>query len=198
VETLLGENNPGGKLSITFPRHVGQTRVYYNHKPSAGRSNWYTNYVSVEASPLYPFGHGLSYTTFGYSDFDLSRSNLTHGEILDISVKITNTGRKTGDEVVQLYIQDELGSLPRPVQELKGYTRLTLAPSESKKITFHLPIDLLAFYDVDLKLVVESGSFKVMVGSSSADIRCEGRFEVIGEKKTTINKRLFMCAVSIY
>ncbi len=197
VETLLGENNPGGKLPMTFPRHVGQTSIYYNHKPSAGRSNWYVNYVSVDASPLYPFGHGLSYTSFAYSDFALSKTELTAGEKLDISVKITNTGSIAGDEVAQLYIQDEFASLPRPVQELKGYARLGLAPAESKTITFHLPIDQLAFHDADLNLVVESGSFKVMVGSSSADIRCEGEFDVIGEKKTMVKEWVFVCPVTI-
>jgi beta-glucosidase len=197
VETLLGENNPGGKLPITFPRHVGQTPIYYNHKPSAGRSNWYINYVSVDASPLYPFGHGLSYTTFRYSGFTISKSKLTAGETLVISGKITNIGGLTGDEVVQLYIQDEFASLPRPVQELKGYARLSLAPAESKKITFFLPVDQLAFYDIDLKLVIESGSFKVMLGSSSADIRHTGKFEVVGEKKVEVKERVFMCSVSI-
>ncbi len=197
VETLLGENNPGGKLPLTFPRHVGQTPIYYNHKPSAGRSNWWVNYVSVDASPLYPFGHGLSYTSFDYSEFALARTEVAAGETLDVSIKVTNTGRVAGDEVVQLYVQDEYASLPRPVQELKGYIRLALAPGESKTVTFHLPVNQLAFYDTDLALVVESGSFKVMVGASSADIRGEGGFEVIGEKKAVIRDRVFVCPVSI-
>ena len=197
VETLLGQNNPGGKLTLTFPRHVGQTPIYYNHKPSAGRSNWWVNYVSVDASPLYSFGHGLSYTSFGYSDFALARTEAAARETVDVSVRITNTGRLTGDEVVQLYVQDEFASLPRPVQELKGYLRLGLAPGESKTVTFHLPVDQLAFYDADLDLVVESGSFKVMVGASSADIRGEGVFEVIGAKKTVIQERVFVCPVSV-
>ena len=132
VETLLGENNPGGKLPLTFPRHVGQVPIYYNHKPSAGRSNWWVNYVSVDASPLYPFGHGLSYTSFGYSDFALARTEVAAGETLDISVKITNTGSVAGEEVVQLYVQDEYASLPRPVQELKGYVRLGLAQAKAR------------------------------------------------------------------
>lgn len=197
VKTLLGENNPGGKLTLTFPRHVGQTPIYYNHKPSANRSNWYVNYVSVDASPLYPFGHGLSYTNFGYSDFTLSKTKLAVGETLNISGKVTNTGSVAGDEVVQLYIQDEFASLPRPVQELKGYVRVHLEPGESKTITFHLPADLLAFYDAGLNLVVESGSFKVMVGSSSADIRWQGEFEITGEKKTVVKERRFVCPVSV-
>jgi beta-glucosidase len=197
VETLLGENNPGGKLPLTFPRHVGQVPIYYNHKPSAGRSNWWVNYVSVDASPLYPFGHGLSYTSFGYSDFALARAEVVAGETLDISVRITNTGVVAGEEVVQLYVQDEYASLPRPVQELKGYVRVALTPGESRNVTFHLPVDQLAFYDADLNLVVESGSFKVMVGASSADIRCEGVFEAIGAKKAVVQERVFVCPVTV-
>ena len=197
VETLLGENNPGGKLPLTFPRHVGQVPIYYNHKPSAGRSNWWVNYVSVDASPLYPFGHGLSYTSFGYSDFALARTAVAAGETLDVSVKITNTGGVAGEEVVQLYVQDEYASLPRPVQELKGYVRVALAPGESRAVTFHLPVNQLAFYDAELNLVVESGSFKAMVGASSADIRCEGVFEVTGAKKAAVQERVFVCPVTV-
>ena len=198
TDTLLGKNNPGGRLTMTFPRHAGQIPIFYNHKPSAGRSNWYGNYVGLDASPLYPFGHGLSYTTFGYSDFSLSKTEVAAGEILDIKVKITNIGPVAGDEVVQLYIQDELASIPRPVQELKGYIRLNLAPADCKTVTFHLPIDQLAFYDADLDLIVESGSFMVMIGSSSLDIRCKGEFQVSGPKKSPIKERVFVCSVDIH
>ena len=125
--------------------------------PAAPTATW-------PSQPLYPFGHGLSYTSFAYSDFAFARTEVIAGEILDVSVKITNTGGVAGDEVVQLYVQDEYASLPRPVQELKGYVRLGLVPGESKTVSFHLPVDQLAFYDADLNLVVESGSFKVMVG----------------------------------
>ena len=175
---------------------MGQVPIYYNHKPSAGRSNWWVNYVSVDASPLYPFGHGLSYTSFGYGDFALARTDVAAGETLDVSVKITNTGGVAGEEVVQLYVQDEYASLPRPVQELRGYVRVALAHGESRNVTFHLPVDQLAFYDADLDLVVESGSFKAMIGASSADIRGEGVFEVTGAKKAAVQARVFVCPVS--
>jgi len=155
------------------------------------------NYVSVDASPLYPFGHGLSYTSFGYSDFALARTAVAAGETLDVSVKITNTGAVAGEEVVQFYVQDEYASLPRAVQELKGYVRVALAPGESRDVTFHLPVDQLAFYDADLNLVVESGLFKVMVGASSADIRGEGVFEVTGVKKAAVQERVFVCPVTV-
>jgi beta-glucosidase len=197
VETILGLNNPGGKLAMTFPRHVGQTPIFYNQKPSGGKSNWYTHYINIESSPLFPFGHGLSYTTFKYSQFSISRLRARVGETLDINVKITNTGKLAGDEVAQLYIQDEYGSVPRPIKELKGYARLTLHPGETKTITFHLPINLLAFYDQELNYIVESGKYKLMIGSSSNDIRCEGEFIVVGDKKSLIKEQVYICPVQI-
>lgn len=197
ADTLLGLNNPGGKLSMTFPRHVGQVPIFYSQKPSGGKSNWYTDYVTVKASPLYPFGHGLSYTTFEYEQLSFSKLSAKPGETLDISVRIRNTGKVSGEEVVQLYIQDEYGSIPRPVKELKGYTRLSLLPSESRKVTFQLPINLLAFYDLQQNLVVEGGAFNVMVGSSSEDIRCEGRFTVDGTGEMEVAEPVFFCPVLV-
>lgn len=197
VETLLGLNNPGGKLAMTFPRHVGQIPIFYNQKPSGGKSNWYTNYVNVEASSLFPFGHGLSYTTFKYSDFSISRSKARAGEVIDISVNITNAGKITGDEVVQLYIQDEYGSAPRPIKELKGYARLTLLPGENKTVVFQLPINMLAFYDLQLNYVVESGAFKLMIGSSSDDIRYEGELMVVGDGKSPVKEPVYTCPVLV-
>lgn len=197
ASTLLGDNNPGGKLAMTFPRHVGQLPIFYNQKPSAGKSNWYTDYVNVAASPLYPFGHGLSYTHFTYDRFSINCEQACAGDTLAIQVGVTNTGEMAGDEVVQLYIQDEYASVPRPVKELKGYARLTLQPAESKTVTFHLPVNLLAFYDADLKRVVERGKYRVMVGASSADIRCEGEFVVVGELKAPVAEPVFTCPVQV-
>ncbi len=196
VETLLGQNNPGGKLTVTFPRHVGQVPLYYNHKPSAGRSHWWGDYVSVPSSPLFPFGHGLSYTTFAYDDFTLSARSLTVTDTLELSVRITNTGACAGDDVVQLYITDEAGSVPRPVRELKGFQRLSLAPGESRVVTFHLAIAQLAFYDVNLNLIVEPGGFTAGVGASSADIRCRAEFRVDGPT-ASIAERVFVCPVTV-
>jgi beta-glucosidase len=197
ADTLLGLNNPGGKLAITFPRHAGQIPIFYSQKPSGGKSHWYTDYVTVKASPLYPFGHGLSYTTFEYDQLSISKLSAKPGETLDISVRIRNTGKVSGEEVVQLYIQDEYGSIPRPVKELKGYTRLSLLPSESRKVTFQLPINLLAFYDLQQNHIVEGGAFNVMVGSSSEDIRCEGRFTVDGIGKMEVAEPMFSCPVRV-
>jgi len=197
VETLFGDSNPGGKLPMSFPRHAGQMPLFYNQKPSGGKSLWYYSYVDVEASPLYPFGHGLSYTTFEYSNFAISPGQAKAGRRVTVSLRMKNIGKMPGDEVVQLYVCDEYASIPRPVKELKGYVRLELQPGECRTVTFHLPVNQLAFYDEDLNLVVESGTFKVMVGSSSADIRAEGTFEVIGEKKASVRERVFVCPVEV-
>jgi beta-glucosidase len=197
ADVLFGEVNPGGKLPITFPRHVGQVPMYYSQKPSGGKSNWYGNYVSVECSPLYPFGHGLSYTAFAYTDLSLSSRQVDAGGIVDVSLSVRNTGTLAGDEVVQLYTCDEYSCIPRPVKELKGFVRLNLQPGETRRITFHLPVNQLAFYDEEMKLVVEPGTVKVMLGSSSADTRCEGLFEILGAKKSPVKDRLFVCPVEI-
>ena len=194
---LFGEVNPGGKLPVTFPRHVGQIPLFYNQKPSGGKSNWYWDYVSVPRSPLYPFGHGLSYTTFEYADFSLSTTRVAAGGRLDVSLSVRNTGTVAGDEVVQLYTCDEYGCVPRPVKELKGFARIPLQPGETRRVIFHLPVDLLAFHDEQLKLVVEAGTEKVMLGSSSEDIRCEGSFEIVGKQKSLVKDRLFACPVEI-
>lgn len=195
VDVVFGDVNPGGKLPITFPRHVGQVPVFYSHKPSGMRSNWYGDYVSEKATPLYPFGHGLSFTSFEYSDLSINKRQVTGGEGVDISLKVLNNGSVAGDEVVQLYIRDEFATTPRPVKELKGYARLTLQPGETRTVTFHLPADQLAFYDEDLHLILEPGKIDVMIGSSSEDIRLCGSFEIVGEPKIPVKERVFVCPV---
>ena len=197
ADVLFGDVNPGGKLPVSFARHVGQLPIYYNYKPSGSRSNPYVDYVAEKVAPLFPFGHGLSYTTFTYSDLQIARTQAAAGEQVDISLRVANSGKTAGDEVVQLYIRDEYASLPRPVKELKGYTRVTLQPGESRKITFHLPVNLLAFYDVDLHLNVEAGRVLVMLGSSSQDIRLNGEFVITGAEKTPVERREFVCPVDI-
>jgi beta-glucosidase len=194
---LFGETNPGGKLPVTFPRHVGQVPLYYNQKPSGGKSNWYWDYVSVDRSPEYAFGHGLSYTTFEYGQVSLSAGQCEAGGVLDVSVSVSNCGSRSGDEVVQLYTCDEYGCVPRPIKELKGFIRLTLDPGETRRVTFHLPVDQLAFYDQELHLVVEAGTVKVMVGSSSTDIRGEATFEIVGASKSPVKDRVFVCPVEV-
>jgi beta-glucosidase len=197
ADVLFGDAVPGGKLPITFPRSVGQIPIFYNAKISGMKSHWYGDYVTEKVTPLYPFGHGLSYTTFEYADLEIKQPQAASGEQVDISFKVKNTGATTGDEVVQLYIHDKFASTPRPHKELKGYQRLTLNPGEQATITFHLPVDQLAFYNNDLELVVESGLIEVMVGSSSADIRLQGEFKISGEEKMIVQDRVFVCPVSV-
>lgn len=197
VDTLFGVVNPGGRLPISVPRSAGQVPVFYNHKPSGMRSNIYGDYYNEKVTPLFCFGHGLSYSKFEYSGLKIDRQAATAGEIIDISLQVKNIGELSGDEVVQMYIRDEFAAMPRPVMELKGFTRINLAPGGQATITFHLPVNQLAYYDADFKLIVEPGTFKVMVGSSSVDIRLQGSFEVTGNLNAEIKDRLFACPVDL-
>ena len=164
AEALFGDVNPGGKLPITMPRSVGHVPAYYNYKPSARRG-----YLFDSVEPLFAFGFGLSYTRFAFANVRLDRPEIAAAESARVSVDVTNTGPVAGDEVVQLYIRDVVSSVTRPVKELKGFQRITLAPGETKTVTFVVTPEHLAFYDVDMQLRVEPGEFKLMVGSSSRD-----------------------------
>lgn len=169
---------PSGKLTATFPQNVGQLPMNYNHK-NTGRplaeGRWFekfrSNYIDVSNDPLYPFGYGLSYTTFAYSDMQLSADSMNkqNGE-LTASITVTNTGNYDADEIVQLYIRDIVGSITRPVKELKGFQRIHLKKGESKKVSFKITPELLKFYDYDLNYVCEPGDFNVMIGSNSQDV----------------------------
>ncbi len=194
---LFGEVNPGGKLPLSVPRSAGQIPLYYNHKPAGGRSYWHGDYADLSTTPLYPFGHGLSYTQFEYSDLEIGPLTAPAGETITIRLTVTNMGALTGDEVVQLYTRDEYAHLPRPVKELKGYRRVRLEPGERCRLTFHLPVDLLAYYDKQLELIVEAGKIEVMLGSSSEDIRLRGEFEISGPQRVRVEKRLFTCPVTV-
>ncbi len=164
AEVLFGDVNPGGRLPITIPRSVGHVPAYYNHKPSARRG-----YLFESADPLYAFGFGLSYTTFRYSNLRLERAGIAAGETARVLIDVTNTGAVRGDEVVQLYIRDVVSSVTRPVKELKGFQRISLAPGETRTVTFDVTPEHLAFYDIDMVYRVEPGEFRLMVGSSSRD-----------------------------
>jgi beta-glucosidase len=197
AEVLFGDANPGGKLAMTFPRSVGQLPIFYNSPPSGMISYWYGDYADGKVTPLYPFGHGLSYTTFEYSDLELDKEQVKAGECLSISARVTNTGPVAGEEVVQLYVCDEYASLPRPTKELKGFLRLHLAPGESRRVSFEMPANMLAFYDLDLNLVLEAGKIQVMLGSSSDEIRLRTAFEVTGNCKEYVTERVSVCPVSV-
>jgi beta-glucosidase len=165
ADVLFGDVNPGGKLPITFPRSVGQLPAYYYQKPSAKRG-----YLFASTEPLFPFGHGLSFTTFAYSNLELAPQEIGVGGKATVSVDVTNTGEMAGDEVVQLYIRDRISSVTRPVKELKGFCRITLKPGETRTVTFAITPDKLSFLDAHMERVVEPGLFDIMVGSSSAQL----------------------------
>ena len=154
ADVLFGTVNPGGKLPLSIPRHVGQLPMVYNHKPSGNKSHMYGDYVNESIKPLYPFGFGLSYTTFSYNDLQISADKAKANETVTISCKVTNSGAVAGDEIVQLYIRDKYASLPRPVKELKGYKRITLNAGESKTVVFELPVNQLAIVNLNKELIV--------------------------------------------
>lgn len=177
-DVLFGAVNPGGKLTMTFPKSVGQIPLYYAHK-NTGRplkeGKWFekfrSNYLDVDNDPLYPFGYGLSYTTFSYSDIDLSHSSMDMNGSLTAAVEVTNTGTWPGSEVVQLYIRDVVGSSTRPVKELKGFQKIFLEPGEMKIVRFKIAPEMLRYYNYDLQLVAEPGDFEVMIGTNSRDVK---------------------------
>jgi beta-glucosidase len=175
---LTGAHNPGGKLPLTYPRSAGQIPIYYGHKVSGGRSHWKGDYVDLSAAPLYPFGHGLSYTTFAVDEATIDRAEVTWDEAITTSVTVANTGARPGDEVVQLYVRDPRASVTRPVLELKGFVRVALAAGERGRITFTTPVGQLGFCGRDLRHVVEPGTFEIHVGTSSADLVHVGDVEV--------------------
>jgi len=166
ADILFGDANPGGKLPITIPRSAGQIPAYYYHKPSARRG-----YLFSTTEPLFPFGHGLSYTRFTYSGLRVEKTHLHQGETTRLHIEVTNTGSRAGDEVVQLYIRDVLSSqVTRPVKLLKGFERITLQPGETRLVSFPIGPAQLAYLDEHMHNRVEDGTFELMVGGSSADL----------------------------
>jgi len=178
ADVLFGDVNPSGKLSTTFPQNIGQVPLYYAHK-NTGRplaeGKWFekfrSNYLDVSNDPLYPFGFGLSYTTFTYSDIKLSSNTLNKGKSITATVTVTNSGSVEGKEVVQLYTRDLVGSITRPVKELKGFQKINLKAGESKQVSFSVSENDLKFYNSDLKYVAEPGDFKLFIGSNSRDVK---------------------------
>lgn len=165
ADIIFGDVNPSGKITITFPKSAGQLPLYYNHKSSAQ----YHNYLSEDSKPLFPFGFGLSYTTFKYSNIRVSDSIMAANGRVTVSADITNTGKVTGDEIAQLYIRDKISSVTRPVKELKGFERITLTPGQTQTVTFAIDASKLAFWDINMKYTVEPGEFELMVGPSSEE-----------------------------
>jgi beta-glucosidase len=174
ADMLFGDVNPAGRLPITFPMSEGQLPLHYNHKPT-GRGD---DYLDLTGMPLFPFGFGLSYTTFDYSDLRITPGEIAASGGATVRCTVRNSGTRAGDEVVQLYIRDVLGSVARPVMELKGFSRIHLSPGESRDVTFTLEPKHLRMLDADRQWVVEPGAFRVMVGASSKDIRLRGELTV--------------------
>ncbi len=185
ADVLFGDYNPGGKLPVTFPRSVGQVPIYYNHKntgrpPDAGEK-YTSKYLDLPWAPLYPFGHGLSYTTFAHGTPRVSAERIRKDDGLTVEIEVTNAGSREGEEVVQLYVRDEVASVSRPVKQLRGFRRIRLEPGECRTVQFELTSDDLAFYNRDMECVVEPGFFSVYIGGSSSDVR-HARFEVRGDR----------------
>jgi beta-glucosidase len=187
AEVLFGEVNPSAKLTATFPRTGGQVPVYYAHKntgrpaESEGTTQFdepfRSNYLDEPNAPLFPFGYGLSYTTFAYSDLVVETPTVGLEDALVVTAAVTNAGDRAGDEIVQLYVRDLVGSVTRPVKELEGFQRISLAPGERKAVRFQVPASQLGFHGPDMTYVVEPGAFKVWVGSNSAE-GLEGDFQI--------------------
>jgi beta-glucosidase len=181
AEVLFGDCNPSGKLPVTVPRHAGQLPVYYNAKKSKAywlKEGWGHPYADLDPTPLYPFGHGLSYTAFEYRNLRLSSQRISPAGSVEVSFDVENTGARFGEEVVQLYIQDVQSSVSTPIKELKGFAKVGLEPGQTKTLKLVLTPEHLALYDRWLDRVVEPGEFNVYVGSSSEDIRLQARIFV--------------------
>ncbi len=197
ADVLFGDVNPGGKLPITFPRDVGQIPIYYNHKVSGGRSHWKGDYVNLSSKPLWPFGFGLSYTSFKLEGLQQDKLEVAADETIEISCTLTNCGPRDGEEVVQLYINDPVASVTRRVKELKGFKRVALAAGQSRRVTFALPVSALGFYNRDLRKVVEPGEIEFMIGTSSADMAVNGRFLITGPITDVSQSRAFFSEATI-
>ncbi len=185
ADVLFGDVNPSGKLPMTFPREVGQIPIYHSYfntgRPAknANDLNYVSAYIDLPNTPKFPFGYGLSYTTFQYSDLKLSKQQIKKGETIEVTARINNTGKYAGEEVVQLYLRDRVGSVVRPVKELEGFEKIKLNAGESKIVTFVIDNEKLSFYNQRLVFDSEPGEFDLMIGSSAEDIRLRSEFELL-------------------
>ncbi|TRW99760.1 glycoside hydrolase family 3 N-terminal domain-containing protein [Flavobacterium gawalongense] len=185
ADVLFGDYNPSGKLPLSFPREEGQIPIYYNHfntgRPAKNEteSNYVSAYTDLKNSPKFPFGYGLSYTTFEYSNLKLSNNKIKSTETVAVSLNITNSGKVAGEEVVQLYLRDKVGSVVRPIIELKDFQKIKLNAGETKTVKFTIDKEKLSFYNAALQWIAEPGDFDLMIGSSSADIRLKDTFELV-------------------
>jgi beta-glucosidase len=182
ADALTGTVSPGGRLPVNYPRHSGQIPTFYAHKISGGRSHWKGEYVDMSNAPLYPFGHGLSYSTFDIVVEEEARGALGPDDSVTVVVRVSNTGPVRADEVVQLYSRDPVASITRPVLELQAFARVTVEPGASTTITCTVPVAALGFSGPDLAYVVEPGAVEFFVGRSSADLLPAGTVTVVGDE----------------
>lgn len=197
ADVLFGAVNPSGRLPISIPRGAGQVPVYSGHKSGGGRSQMLGDYSDGPAAPLYPFGHGLSYTTFAYEELTIAPLDGPATSPISIACTLHNRGARAGEEVVQLYVRDLVASVTRPVRQLVGFARVAVAPGQARRVTFRLDPSQLAFFDAGMHFVVEPGEFQVMIGASSADIRLEGGFRLTGPRRALRTADLRPTAVAI-
>ena len=198
AEILFGVANPSGRLPVTVVRSVGQVPLYYNHKSGGGRSQMLGDYSDSSTSPLFAFGHGLSYTHFEYGELDVSydAARGVAGQVR-VAIEITNAGRRSGEEVVQLYVRDPVASVTRPVKQLAGFVRVSLQAAESRRVSFQLDLSQLAFYDAEMNFVIEPGEIEVFVGRSSADLPASGSFVIPGETRRIATHQVVATRVEI-
>ncbi len=191
VDALFGDANPGGKLPVSYPRSSGHIPVFYGHKATGGRSHPKGDYADGPITPLYPFGHGLSYTTFALENPVVKRNEISWDDTLTVEVTLSNTGDRAGDEVVQLYVRDPHATVTRPVLELKGFVRVELPPGASRRVTFDVPVGQLGFHGRDLDYVVEPGALDLFVGTSSADLVPAGTVTVVTDPAVPPPEKVF-------
>jgi beta-glucosidase len=199
ADVLFGAVSPSGRLPVTLPRHVGQVPLYHYRKwPALGGAGPLTpDYSDLPASPLFPFGFGLGYTTFAYADLEVTPGSVTVEQTVEIACRVTNTGERAGTEVVQLYLQDPVASVTRPLQQLAGFARVPLEPGATKRVRFRVDPSQLAFYDRAMRFVVEPGLVLVRVGASAEDTRLEGSFELEGKLRVLESRELIATVVEI-
>jgi beta-glucosidase len=197
VDVLTGVFNPGGRLPISVPRSVGQIPIYYAHRPTGGHTNWNVEYVDGSNLPLWPFGFGRSYTSFELFDLRLDATEIAADGEVAVSVVVRNSGDRSGDEVVQLYVRDVAASLSRPVKELRGFARVSLDPGQRRTVTFRLSAEQLALVDVPGRWLIEPGEFRLMVGTSSADLPLEATLTVTGEPTVIRQRTCYLTAVDV-
>jgi beta-glucosidase len=182
ASVLFGETAPSGRLPVSLPRSVGQVPVHHGHRSGGGRSQMLGDYVDGPTTPQWPFGFGLSYTTFAYDGLDVTPATPATGAPFTVAIDVTNTGAVEGTEVVQCYLRDDVARVARPVRVLAGFARVTLAPGETRRVAFEIDPRRLAYYDDDMRLVVEPGTVTVMVGAAATDVRAQAQITCTGEE----------------